>query len=932
MKFKKVQNKMDFTNAINDEILNYKINDRLHWVGELDPELNVFDIVMVTEYGSSYNSYIYETKQGDFVLFETVKVKFFKNYLRKIKSIIKDLDKVKYIVIDHTEPDHLGCMEDLLNYMPNAKVIGSMPAIKYLKEIANRDDFDTIEVRHNDVIDIGGENLRFISVPMLHWPDSMFTYIEDQKAIVTCDVFGAHYAFKDLAISKMSEKEFKTDYFNSLLYYYTCIFAPFKTFVTAALKKIEAIDYNMILTGHGPILDDLDKIKKIQKFYADWSNDINPYNHKLVVMPYCTAYGFTEMMAEKIIEGIKEVDETIEVKKYQIDVGNYQSKKQFILNDMYFANGIIFGTPTINGDALPVIWDLAISLNPIVHGGFRKIASAFGSYGWSGEAVTNIEARLKQLQMKIVPGLKITFKPSESQLQEVKEYGRMYGEAVKSGRLSNPGGTSGASGANKNHKISLNTSEKDIPEKLKMWAEQFNPDKQVLKWRCLACDEVFEGVYPPEICTVCGASYEMFEIFEEEKVKFHLNRQQKITIIGAGAAGIAAAEAARMRNKDAEITIISNEAYNPYYRPAISALILENIYERLPKAIFLKEQDWYQKNNIEVDLNQRIHDINFEQKQFNLEDNNTKEIRTIEYDKLIIATGASPFIPPIKGVKNNYKNVVMCDNIEDVKHIQKLIKEHKVKRATVLGGGVLGLENAWSLTGLGLKVDVVEQAHQLMHMQLDDESGVRFQKILENHNIKFHTQLSAQEIIGNKTMGQEVILSNGEKIPFDLLVLSCGVRRNTHFLDETKININHGIVVNNKMETSVPDVYACGDVCELQPHPDKMLWGPAVSHGRTAGANAVGDNVVYKPKDYPMTLMICDNKLVAIGDLDEFKQAQQCEIISKDICEDNFSKFAFKKADIIWGVTINNNEMQIIALLSTKNSSSTYANIKRQAF
>ena len=420
--------------SINDQIINYKINDRLHWVGELDPKLNVFDIVMVTKYGSSYNSYLYETKEGNYILFETVKAKFLENYLAKIKSIVKDLSKIKYIVVNHTEPDHIGAMEELIEYLPNAQILASMMATKYLKEITNK-ELNIHSVKHNEEITIDNEVLRFISVPMLHWPDSMFTYIVDQKALVTCDVFGAHYCFRDVAISKMSDKEFKTDYFQSLLYYFSCIFAPFKTFVLQALKKIDGLPIDLVLTGHGPVIDDADRFKQITKYYEDWSNDVNPYDHKTVVMPYCTAYGFTKIMADKVVEGIKSVDETIEVKMYEIDVDNYKKKKPFIMNDMYFANGICFGSPTINGDALPVIWDLAISLSPVTHGGFRKIASIFGSYGWSGEAVQNITDRFKQLQMKIVPGLRINFKPSENQLDEIFEYGVNFGKAVKTGRL-----------------------------------------------------------------------------------------------------------------------------------------------------------------------------------------------------------------------------------------------------------------------------------------------------------------------------------------------------------------------------------------------------------------------------------------------------------------------------------------------------------------
>ena len=265
-----------------------------------------------------------------------------------------------------------------------------------------------------------------------------------------------------------------------------------------------------------------------------------------------------------------------------------------------------------------------------------------------------------------------------------------------------------------------------MPLELKTWAEKFNPKKEILNWRCLACDEVFEGIYPPEICTVCGASFEMFEVFQEEKTAFHLDRKVKVTIIGAGAAGLAAAEAIKMRNKDAEVTIISNEAYSPYYRPAVSALITENIYNKMPKSLFLKDQDWYSKNNINLMLDTKIKVLDTQRQEIHLSTD-----KKIVYDKLIIATGAKPFVPPIKGVEKQFENVVTCNTIDDVKTIRKLIDNHKIKNVVVCGGGVLGLENAWSMHRLGMNVTIVEIADYLLPMQLDKKSSDAFKKLLE---------------------------------------------------------------------------------------------------------------------------------------------------------------------------------------------------------
>ena len=463
---------------------------------------------------------------------------------------------------------------------------------------------------------------------------------------------------------------------------------------------------------------------------------------------------------------------------------------------------------------------------------------------------------------------------------------------------------------------------------LKTWAEKFNPKKEILNWRCLACDEVFEGIYPPEICTVCGASFEMFEVFQEEKTAFHLDRKVKVTIIGAGAAGLAAAEAIKMRNKDAEVTIISNEAYSPYYRPAVSALITENIYNKMPKSLFLKDQDWYSKNNINLMLDTKIKVLDTQRQEIHLSTD-----KKIVYDKLIIATGAKPFVPPIKGVEKQFENVVTCNTIDDVKTIRKLIDNHKIKNVVVCGGGVLGLENAWSMHRLGMNVTIVEIADYLLPMQLDKKSSDAFKKLLEMKKVKFITNAGASEIKGDGKMADAIKLSNDEELDVDLVILSCGVRRNTEFLNNNIINVNRGILVNEKMETNVPNVYACGDVSELENNPVKMLWSPAIAQGKVAGANCCGENISYEISDYPMTIMIFNNTLVSVGNINELQEKlAELEFVDKNICEDNFSRFAFSKdSGVVWGVSVNNNEMQIIALGSTKSDITTYANIKKQA-
>lgn len=181
-----------------------KLKENFYWTGILDKELKVFDIVMETEFGTTYNSYVLIGSEKT-VLFETAKLKFFDIYLEKLQKIVQISD-IDYVVVNHTEPDHAGSLEKLIEMNPNIKVVGTACALNFLKDILNR-DFYKIPVKENDTLSIGDKTLRFMVLPNLHWPDTMYTLIEEDKTLVTCDSFGSHYSFEDILLSKVSDEE-----------------------------------------------------------------------------------------------------------------------------------------------------------------------------------------------------------------------------------------------------------------------------------------------------------------------------------------------------------------------------------------------------------------------------------------------------------------------------------------------------------------------------------------------------------------------------------------------------------------------------------------------------------------------------------------------------------------------------------------------------
>lgn len=392
-----------------------KAMDDLWWVGVEDHDLRVFDIVMHSDWGTSYNAYAVRGAEG-VALFETVKEKFFDEYLQNLKEVCS-LDEVKYIVVGHTEPDHSGSLEKLLDLTPNATVVGSATAITFLKEIVNK-PFASRAVKEGDTIDLGGRTLTFLSVPFLHWPDSMYTYIPEMKALFTVDSFGCHYA-DDRVFNDLIDGDFTEAY----KYYFDCIMGPFKPFVLKALDKIKPLDIQFIGNGHGPVLRA--NIPHYLELYRQWATPVVvPADERRVAIAYVSAYGYTRQLAGVIADALAEGG-VKHVELYDLVECDLETARAAVQT----ADGFLLGSPTLVGDALPPIYEMLVGLNPIIHKG--KPAGAFGSYGWSGEAVPKLTAQMQAIGLALpVEGLKVRFKPSEAQLAEARQFGLDFAAAV----------------------------------------------------------------------------------------------------------------------------------------------------------------------------------------------------------------------------------------------------------------------------------------------------------------------------------------------------------------------------------------------------------------------------------------------------------------------------------------------------------------------
>lgn len=397
----------------------FKITEDLFWVGALDPNLKIFDIIMETKFGTSYNSYLLRGSEG-IALFETVKEKFFDEHLEKIRSVI-NLEDINYAVVNHTEPDHAGSVEKILEYAPNATVVGSNLAIKYLTEIINK-PFKNKVVKDGETLSLGNKTLKFISAPQLHWPDTMYTYVIEDETLITCDSFGAHYCDERVLKSAIEDSK-EDDYIEAYNYYFRMIMGPFKPFVLKALYKIKDLDLKFICPGHGLVLDN-NNIEKYMNLYKEWCQSVKRKKQSIVI-PYVSAYGYTEEIAQEIKKGIESSNFDVDILMYNLVTADMNE----VLSEINQCSGLLLGSPTLLSDTLPQIWTILTSLNPVIHKGLS--ASCFGSYGWSGEALKNINERYKQLKLNVVSEpLGIIFKPSENNLKDAYNFGLDFAKKV----------------------------------------------------------------------------------------------------------------------------------------------------------------------------------------------------------------------------------------------------------------------------------------------------------------------------------------------------------------------------------------------------------------------------------------------------------------------------------------------------------------------
>jgi anaerobic nitric oxide reductase flavorubredoxin len=391
-----------------------ELKEGVFWVGAIDWNIREFH-GYTTNRGTTYNAYLVKGKK--IALIDTVKAPFFPEMISRIKSI-QDPEKIDYLVVNHLEMDHSGAVPLFKELAPKAQIVATEQGSKGLARHF-RYDWPVQKVKTGNEIFLGGKTLQFLEAYMLHWPDSMFTYLNEDRILLPNDGFGQHYASfyrfddEDGCLEAIMEEAAK---------YFANILMPLAPLILPLMKKVEKMDIaiDMIAPSHGTIWRS--HVDKIISSYVEWSTGVA---RERVLIIYDTMWGSTEIMARAISEGLSNAH--VENKLIHLRKNHYSD----VVKEILTAKVLVVGSPTINEGIFPSVAQLlhyVKGLHPL-----KKKGVAFGSYGWGGEAIEAINAEMRASGIETLePGLGIVYVPGQDDLEECIRLGERIGTAAKS--------------------------------------------------------------------------------------------------------------------------------------------------------------------------------------------------------------------------------------------------------------------------------------------------------------------------------------------------------------------------------------------------------------------------------------------------------------------------------------------------------------------
>ncbi|MFA5032482.1 MAG: FprA family A-type flavoprotein [bacterium] len=356
-----------------------ELKPNVYWVGAVDWDRRLFDELIPLPNGTSYNSYLIKGSDKT-ALVDTVDPS--KTYILIDRLNQLSVKKIDYVIINHAEQDHSGSLPDILKIYPEAKVVTTSKCKTMLINLLEVSEDKIISVEDRETLSLGDKTLEFMHFPWVHWPETMITYLREDKILFSCDLFGAHFATSDLFVKD------ETKIYESAKRYYAEIMMPFRTIIQKNLEKIEGINIDIIAPSHGPIHN---KPTFIIDAYKHWIFDA-PQN--IVVIPYVSMHNSTRKMVEYFAEAL--IARGIAVKQFNLadsDIGE-------LAMSLVDAATVVIGVPTVLAGAHPLAV-YATYLVKILRPKLRFV-SLIGSYGWGGKTVEQLASIISGLEVKIL--------------------------------------------------------------------------------------------------------------------------------------------------------------------------------------------------------------------------------------------------------------------------------------------------------------------------------------------------------------------------------------------------------------------------------------------------------------------------------------------------------------------------------------------------
>ncbi|MCD8106218.1 MAG: FAD-dependent oxidoreductase [Lachnospiraceae bacterium] len=782
-------------------------------VGVRDSGLRVFRNLSYAGNGLAFGSYLVQT-QEKYQLIGTVPDAYADQWIAHVREMVS-FDQIDHLVVFTEEGSRESVLRVLLENS-GIEIIAAYPVLDQLKKVLP-EGTKSLEIRNNRTLPFSGSPFRFQMIGGGNLCAALYVLDEEEHSIYTSSAFGSLYSGLELPEAG-SERDTQwrlgmQDYFEDLAD------AGRSADAGNAAAFVREQKVTTVFPSVGPAVSG-ERLEEMLDFYLRQSREDESKSETAFPQEQANASNIVSPHVVIIYEGTNELSDYAACVKNGLKEAEVSSvtccdlsctDRNQAIQMALSADVLLLGTTISQGNPAKAIWDVVTSLDAEMCKG--KLASLFYKISSQEDGADFLREHLKFLGFDLsIQSSFFVGELTENDLKNAANYG-----------------------------FGVGCSARRVP----------NPRKPRLV-KCLVCGEIFDASLGA--CPVCGVGLDQCVPVEEEEISYRKDTSLRYVILGGGVAGVSAAEAIRKRDQTGEILILSAEDYLPIHRPMLTKNL--SIADAPDEELYLHPAAWYEELAIRLRLGETAEMLDPERKIVHT----AKTGEEIPYDRLIFATGAECFIPPFEGWQK--EGVVTIRHLSDSRKIQDWMKT--AKNAVVIGGGVLGLEAASELLRNGIHVTVLEAAPQIIGRQADADSAAVLRKKMADLGVTCLEGVQIEGVLGEEH-ANAVKLKTGETFPADFVIVSCGNRANVKAAQDAGIQVERAIAVNAFMETSLQDIYACGD-CAQYDGVNFQLWAEASEQGRIAGANAAGERLAYEKQLLGLNLDGFGTTLFAIGD------------------------------------------------------------------